>query len=230
MLKKKIKRLLFIALAIGIIFTPIKALANEFMQPYILNQSCITYSVESNKETKNILLYNTHTLEKNSDTTVIELTKNLAEKLQKRGYNVTYIDKNFSVNYNNAYYESNEFLSQMNLSDYDLIIDMHIDALNGKVTTDIDGKDNSKLMFVFSRASSNYNASKEMAQQIKDCTYNKSLWREDWEYNKGINNFNSDLSSKLLLIENGFNTNTKLEGMRANTWLAHAIDTYFNTY
>ena len=47
--------------------------------------------------------------------------------------------------------------------------------------------------------------------------------RDDWNYDHGISHFNQDLNDNVILIENGFNTNTQDQINRSNTYLAEMI-------
>ena len=51
----------------------------------------------------------------------------------------------------------------------------------------------------------------------------QDIYDDDFLYDKGILNFNQDLSNNIVLIENGFNTNTIDEVKNSNTKIANAI-------
>ena len=69
---------------------------------------------EQKKSLGKILIYHTHTLEEYADgTTVIDAGNDLAEKLNNLGFEVDNVVDNFSVDYNNAYASSRNYLSNI---------------------------------------------------------------------------------------------------------------------
>lgn len=231
MLRKKLTKIIAITLLGLSLLNPIKAFASQIIEPFMISESSVTYYSEGERQEArgNILLFNTHTNEKNEDESIIDITKNFADQLEAKGFRVDYIDKDFvGNNYNNAYNQSNAYLKGLDLSTYDLILDCHIDALASKVTTEVDGKDSAKMMFVFSRASHNYREGKELAKNIKKYAPTQGFFRDDYEYDMCKSNGNNNLSDKLLLVEMGFNTNTYIETRLATNILADCIDNYFN--
>lgn len=232
MLRKKLSKIIAIALLGLSLLNPIKAFAHELIQPFVVSESSITYyeDWEYNQETRgNILLFNTHTNERNEDKSIIDITKEFANTLESKGFRVDYIEEDFvGNNYNNAYNQSNAYLKDLDLSGYDLILDCHIDALASKVTTKVNGEDSAKMMFVFSQASHNYQESKKLAKGIKKYAPTIGFFRDDYEYNMCKSNANNNLSDKLLLVEMGFNTNSYSETKLGTDILADCIDNYFN--
>ena len=177
---------------------------------------------EQKKSLGKILIYHTHTLEEYADgTTVIDAGNDLAEKLNNLGFEVDNVVDNFSVDYNNAYASSRNYLSNIDLTQYKLIIDLHRDAAGSKIIRQLEDGDYTVVKFVFSTSNKNYTEQQNLANKISANL--QDIYDEDFIYDKGILHFNQDLSSNIVLIENGFNTNTIDEVKNSNTKIANAI-------
>ena len=171
---------------------------------------------EQKKSLGKILIYHTHTLEEYADgTTVIDAGNDLAEKLNNLGFEVDNIVDNFSVDYNNAYASSRNYLSNIDLTQYKLIIDLHRDAAGSKIIRQLEDGDYTVVKFVFSTSNKNYPEQQNLANKISANL--QDIYDDDFLYDKGILNFNQDLSNNIVLIENGFNTNTIDEVKNSNT-------------
>lgn len=169
-----------------------------------------------------ILVYHTHTLEEYADgTTVVDAGNDLAEKLNNLGFEVDNVVDNFSVDYNNAYASSRNYLSNIDLTQYKLVIDLHRDAAGSKIVKQLEDGDYTIVKFVFSTSNNNYPEQQNLANKIS--TNLQDIYDEDFTYDKGILHFNQDLSNNIVLIENGFNTNTIDEVKNSNTKIANAI-------
>ena len=177
---------------------------------------------EQKKSLGKILIYHTHTLEEYADgTTVVDAGNDLAEKLNDLGFEVDNVVDNFSVDYNNAYASSRNYLSNIDLTQYKLIIDLHRDAAGSKIIRQLEDGDYTVVKFVFSTSNKNYHEQQNLANKISANL--QDIYDEDFTYDKGILNFNQDLSNNIVLIENGFNTNTIDEVKNSNTKIANAI-------
>ena len=177
---------------------------------------------EQKKSLGKILIYHTHTLEEYADgTTVIDAGNDLAEKLNNLGFEVDNVVDNFSVDYNNAYASSRNYLSNIDLTQYKLIIDLHRDAASSKIIRQLEDGDYTVVKFVFSTSNNNYPEQQNLANKISANL--QDIYDDDFLYDKGILNFNQDLSNNIVLIENGFNTNTIDEVKNSNTKIANAI-------
>ena len=177
---------------------------------------------EQKKSLGKILIYHTHTLEEYADgTTVVDAGNDLAEKLNDLGFEVDNVVDNFSVDYNNAYASSRNYLSNIDLTQYKLIIDLHRDAAGSKIIRQLEDGDYTVVKFVFSTSNKNYPEQQNLANKISANL--QDIYDEDFTYEKGILNFNQDLSNNIVLIENGFNTNTIDEVKNSNTKIANAI-------
>ena len=177
---------------------------------------------EQKKSLGKILIYHTHTLEEYTDgTTVIDAGNDLAEKLNNLGFEVDNVVDNFSVDYNNAYASSRNYLSNIDLTQYKLVIDLHRDAAGSKIIRQLEDGDYTVVKFVFSTSNKNYTEQQNLANKISANL--QDIYDDDFLYDKGILNFNQDLSNNIVLIENGFNTNTINEVKNSNTKIANAI-------
>ena len=177
---------------------------------------------EQKKSLGKILIYHTHTLEEYAyGTTVVDAGNDLAEKLNNLGFEVNNVVDNFSVDYNNAYASSRNYLSNIDLTQYKLIIDLHRDAAGSKIIRQLEDGDYTVVKFVFSTSNKNYIEQQNLANKISANL--QDIYDEDFTYDKGILNFNQDLSNNIVLIENGFNTNTIDEVKNSNTKIANAI-------
>ena len=177
---------------------------------------------EQKKSLGKILIYHTHTLEEYADgTTVVDAGNDLAEKLNDLGFEVDNVVDNFSVDYNNAYASSRNYLSNIDLTQYKLVIDLHRDAAGSKIIRQLEDGDYTVVKFVFSTSNKNYPEQQNLANKISANL--QDIYDEDFTYDKGILNFNQDLSNNIVLIENGFNTNTIDEVKNSNTKIANAI-------
>ena len=177
---------------------------------------------EQKKSLGKILIYHTHTLEEYADgTTVVDAGNDLAEKLNDLGFEVDNVVDNFSVDYNNAYASSRNYLSNIDLTQYKLIIDLHRDAAGSKIIRQLEDGDYTVVKFVFSTSNKNYIEQQNLANKISANL--QDIYDEDFTYDKGILHFNQDLSNNIVLIENGFNTNTIDEVKNSNTKIANAI-------
>ena len=181
-----------------------------------------------------ILIYHTHThegyAEAGSDTdqedfSVVGVGDVLAQELEE-GYGISVIhDKTIhdTSPYNQSYYRSEptvqSYLNQFpNLK---LVIDLHRNSGPSKdrTTVEINGQSLARIMFVTSKASPYYT---EMMEAV---TYMISTSEELfpglladgnnglglYEYNRGSNNFNQDLSPACILTEFGTDLNTAQE-------------------
>lgn len=174
-----------------------------------------------------VLIYHSHTGESYADGyNIVQAGNDLANKLEQKGIAVDHITEKFDVVYDNSYFNSRKVLNKVDLDSYDLIIDLHRDAASSEITAkDIYGNDISKLMFVHSTEQNNSKKQFEITDSLKNfgTAFSDDMIRDDWNYDHGISHFNQDLNDNVILIENGFNTNTQDQINRSNTYLAEMI-------
>lgn len=234
MISKRIKQLIKkVLLSLVLVFTlfisniTINTYAEKNINPYQLNNNSIVYQ---QKETKGrILIYNSHEIEEYSDGyTVVDASYNLKSKLEKLGYDVTVLEGDFSKNdYNNAYFNSRKALEELELNNYDIVIDLHRNAIEGRDTATIDGKEFVKIMPVLDQSSPNYEEAKELSVGIMNEVKNYGdIAKKDYEFEYTYNtHFNQDLG-KNILLEIGNQNNSKWEVQRTLTYLANSIDKF----
>lgn len=234
MISKRVKQLIKkVILSLVLVFTlftsaiTINTYAGKNISPYQVSKNSIVYQ---QKEIKGrILIYNSHEIEEYSDGyTVVDASYNLKSKLEKLGYDVTVLEGDFSKNdYNNAYFNSRKALEELELSSYNIIIDLHRNAIEGKDTALIDGKEFVKIMPVLDQSSPNYNEAKELSVGImNEVKYYGDIAKNDYEFEYTYNtHFNQDLG-KNILLEIGNQNNNKWEVQRTLTYLANSIDKF----
>ena len=202
------------------------------IEPYKLKESSITRVIEQQQVKGKILIYHTHTLEDYVDSNVVEMGRDLKAKLEKKGYIVDHVEDNFSVDYDNAYNSSREYLQSVNLGEYDLIIDYHRNSPTLNNVVEINGNNVARGMFVLDKWSPNFQQGEFDSNGIVKYMdrFNENIMRCNFYYQGGINSFNTDLSENIVLLEAGDVNNDKLEVMRLNTYMASAIDSYLENY
>ena len=199
-----------------------------------------------------ILIYHTHThegyAEAGSDTeqedfSVVGVGDVLAKELEE-GYGISVVhDKTIhdTSPYDQSYYRSEptvqSYLNQFpNLK---FVIDLHRNSGPSKdrTTIEINGQSLARIMFVTSKASPYY------AEMMQAVTYMISTSEELfpglladgnsgsglYEYNRGSNNFNQDLSPACILTEFGTDLNTAQEAKLSAKYLARLIAEYLNS-
>ena len=198
-----------------------------------------------------ILIYHTHTHEGYSesgpdtddeDFSVVGVGDVLAKELEE-GYGISVIhDKTIhdTSPYDQSYYRAEStvqsYLDQFpNLK---LIIDLHRNSgpSKDKTTTEINGQSLAKFMFVTSKASPYYNEMMNTVNEMISITQTlfPTLLADGnsgaglYQYNKGSNNFNQDLSPACILTEFGTNLNTAQESKLSAKYLARIIAELLN--
>ena len=164
------------------------------------------------------------------DNTVILASILLQEKLNSKGIgtiieerNVNKYIKDNNLNYNQSYQVTRKFLQdKLNNYNFDLIIDLHRDAVAKNITTTtINNKDYAKIMFV---CNVNYKQNVALANQLNNIINNKYPTLSRGIYNKYVDNFNQDLADNVLLLELGGNYNKIDEVILTIDALADAIE------
>lgn len=177
-----------------------------------------------------ILIYSSHTCETNKDSTITQISEDLSRKLRNKGWEVVHVTDNFSKDYNRSYSASRKMLNNIDLSQFSLIIDCHIDSGNKATTTTINNKEVARIMWVQTKNNPNLESETKIANGISDKLskfgeISKGIYAE---YFKGINYYNCDKSPNIVLLEMGNENNTYMECRLSNTYVASAIDSYLN--
>ena len=180
MKSKLVKLLIIFAIGVSIFFSPFKTKAYEIPR-YELKESSIIYKSDEVVKGR-ILIYHSHTSEEYVDGTVVDVGQNLAEKLELKGYEVIHIVEKFDSDYNSSYNNSRAYLEGLELSAYDLIIDLHRDSISGRRVVNLNEVDCSVGMFVLSRNSSNYNSTLEVSNGVSKYMdkFDEDLLRNNW--------------------------------------------------
>lgn len=235
----------------NIINNPSSLLATNFYKvTKVNNETTEVQDVIINKEPI-IYLYNSHQKEDysmeymedyNVLPNVLMVSYMMKEKLDNMGlYTIVeeaditdYLNKN-QMKYYQSYEASRHFLINA-IENYDsikLYIDIHRDAVTHEIsTTNINGLDCAKIMFVVGKEHENYLKNLENMKHLNDLIKNKypTLTRGVLEKEgKNVNGiYNQDLGSNIMLIEVGGNYNNIEEVMNTIDLIVPIIGDYIN--
>lgn len=185
-----------------------------------------------------VFIYHSHTMEyyspatketANENDSVVGVGNALAKELEQNYGIATIHDKtNHSVSYNDSYKRSGETLQKYlnQYKSFDIIIDLHRDALNGKViTTNVNGEELAPIMFVLAENSTNYAQNKALTEKLNGLARNlfPGLNRPIKTYTRGKDAFNQSKSPNVVLLEVGFNTNTNTQAQASAKYIARLI-------
>lgn len=231
MLKKKLKKIIMIALLVSTLFFTV-AKADTINNNYSkTSKQPITYSQQIKHSKPKVLIYHSHTHERYQDATIYDIGEDLAIKLETKGCIVEHIRTNFSTDYNKSYKESRKMLLSKNLDEYALIIDLHRDSGDKSTTTIINGNKVARTMFVGAYENPNRDSALHITDTINKelDSQGKNIHKATFEkHRKSINVYNADLSDNMILLELGNLHNRKIECENTNTYLSQAIVTYLN--
>ena len=193
-------------------------------------------------EKKRIYIYSTHQTEKYSDNiSVVKASKYLKDKLSEENIEVVIEDNSIqeflianNYSYNYSYVASRYFVEEeINKNQYDLIIDLHRDAVKKTSSTvTINGEKCAKIMFVIGKKNKNYKKNYAIAQELNKLieeTYpnlTRGILLQSGEYVNGI--YNQDLAPNIILIELGGNHNSYKEVQNTIDLIAPIIGEYLN--
>jgi len=181
-----------------------------------------------------ILLYSSHSCEKNAGGNILKIGADLKTKLERKGFQVEFRDDDFAnqQGYNKSYSSSAKMLDSKNLSEYVLVIDIHINSgANPIITKDKNNHDIAQIEMVQTKTNPNLEAENKIADGItkeinKFCNISKGVLAV---YNRGINFYNLSKSPNMILLEMGNNFNDEISTKMSNTYLSSAINTYFES-
>jgi len=195
-----------------------------------IGKTTITYNKSIVQNKGKILIYHTHTCEKNLNSNVVDVGNDLGNKLRSLGYEVDNVNTDFiQGDYNNAYYHSGVMLQQKDLKSYDLTIDLHFDASPSPIVTKVKGENVSSLMFVTTSQNRYLQQETNIINRIKtnmDQFSTKIVRDQTTHYKKGIDFYELNRSPNMLLVEVGGDKNTYQECQLSNTYLATSINNY----
>ena len=185
-----------------------------------------------------VLIYHSHTMEYYNPATKETLEENnsvvgvgnaLTKELEENYGIATIHDKtNHSISYDDSYKRSGETLQKYldKYKSFDLIIDLHRDAVNGKViTANINGEELSPIMFVTAENNPHYAQNQALTDKLNGISRNlfPGLSRGIKTYHRGKDAFNQNKSPNAVLIEVGFNTNTNVQSQSSAKYIARLI-------
>lgn len=182
------------------------------------NESYLGEKVEGYDLDNNIILASIMLQEKLNSLGVETLVEERSVNNYLKDNNLEFVD---------SYQATRTFLKEKLIKyDFDLIIDLHRDATTKeKTTASVDGKDYAKVMFV---QNVNYKNNISLANKLNDILTINCSTISRGIYNKYVDNFNQDLSDKVLLIELGGNYNTMDEVINTIDVLANSIKELLN--
>lgn len=186
-----------------------------------------------------ILIYHSHTTEYYSpatrDTTeenlsVVGVGNVLTKELEENYGIATIHDKTIhSTSYNDSYKRSGETVQKYldNYKNFKIIIDIHRDAVPDKstVTTNINGEDLAKIMFVTAKNNPHYSQNQALTDKINGLSRSlfPGLSKGIKTYERGKDSFNQSKSPTVILIEVGANTNTNQEAQNTAKYIARLL-------
>ena len=187
-----------------------------------------------NKSKPEVLIYHTHNNEDFSPggpANSISIVGNELSRILEETYGISVVHDNsiHIKNYNTSYKSSAKtlegYLNKEN--DFKVILDLHRDSgpKKSSITTNINGENVAKIMFVISKDRKNLDENMKLVNEMVE-TSNKlypGFSRGVFSYNRGQNNFNQDKSSKSILIELGSDASTIEEAKASVKYLARII-------
>jgi stage II sporulation protein P len=228
--RKKLRKIILSALlTCGLLFS---GMIGTHIKTYANPDTMISVTEQQNVYKGRVLLYSSHTCEKNKDSTVADVSVDLANKLKNKGYKVDLITDDFVKNgYGKAYYQSRAMLQSKDLSSYQLTVDLHFDSADVPISTRVNGNEVARLMFPTVSENPYIQQQKALINGIKDKLneFSSTIVRvETTAYRRGITYYNSDMTPNFILVEVGGDKNDIYSCKRAITYLASAIDSYLN--
>lgn len=187
-----------------------------------------------------VYIYNTHQKEGYaSNQTVYHAAYDLKKALENDVLEVVVEDGNITeflnannYNYNYSYVASRYFIKEeLEKNNYDLIIDLHRDAISKSASTvTIDGKNYAKVLFVIGTKYDSYQKNYELATSLhkaiaaKYPTLTRGVLLQEGKNVNGI--YNQDLNSNMILLELGGNYNSYEEVKNTIDLVAPIIGEY----
>lgn len=208
---------------------------NKQMTSTVIIEANTKVSVPSS--THSIYLYNTHQSETYVDYDVVEAAYFLQDEFINDGYycDMLYEDldgyrKEYGIDYSECYTVSKMFIEGdlTGAKKYDLIVDIHRDALSHDLSTiEYEGISYAKMMFVVGKGSENYESVNILSNALSDVAnsivpgISRGVYLKDSHYNQGI-------SDNMVLLELGANENTKAEVLQSIAIFKEVIERYLN--
>lgn len=205
---------------------------------YQSTHNVITMPTVSNDK-KKVYIYNTHQDESYIDNkSVVDAANYFKNQLNKYDIEVKIEDGNINeflninnYSYNYSYVASRYFIEEEIKNNYDLVIDLHRDAVSKKNSiVELNGKLYARVMFVIGKKNKNYKNNYEIVKEINTLIENKypglsrGILLQNGVNVNGI--YNQDLAPNIILIELGGNHNQFSEVKNTIDLLAPLIGEY----
>lgn len=186
---------------------------------------------------KTVFLYNTHPTEEYIGSDVVLATEKLQNSLIELGFNcdrqledLLAYRLEYDIDYSQCYTVSRLFIEEQLMSfDYDLIIDVHRDAISKDLSTlSYNGLNYAKILFVIGKQTDNYELTKKISIELSDIAnsivpgISRGIYEKDSHYNQ-------DISKNMILLELGSYQNTSNEVDNTIEIFCEIIVEYFNT-
>lgn len=199
---------------------------------------------EINHSKPRVLIYHTHTPEGYSDgdgsidsynTNVVGVGEELTRILEEDyGISVVHDKTNHYLDYHTCYETSGETVKEylQKYGDFDLVIDLHRDAVPNKnaTTANINNEDIAKIMFVLA-GNSGRNAKNTALVDTLEAECNElfpGVLRKRTVYSRGKCGPNLGLSDGSLVVEVGSNLNTSEEAKNSAKYIARLLAEYLS--
>lgn len=190
-----------------------------------------------------VYIYNSHQTEsyQENTSTVLSASYWLGDALNKNNIEVSVEEGDINdflitnnMDYSYSYVASRYFIEENILkNNYDLIIDLHRDALPREASViNIEGVNYAKILFVVGREHENYQMNLDLANTLNNLISLKYPYLSRGVMLKsgpGVNGlYNQDLSSNMILLELGGNLNTTDEVNNTINLIAPILGEYLN--
>jgi len=208
-----------------------------------IDQSVDVVGNPEDNSQKRILIYHTHTNESYAEgnnglsTSVAAVGDELTAQLETLGFTVIHDKTVHDTDYNAAYEKSKVTLTNhlKTYGDFNLIIDLHRDAVDDKsaVTCSINNESLAKVMFVTTDLDPRHDAHIANLNSIIETA--NSLYpglirdRKIFTYPSGIDYYSQDLSDNAILMEVGANTNELQEAKNSMKYMSRVFAKYLNS-
>lgn len=195
-----------------------------------------------NKDKPRILIYHSHTEEAfapngnyNADQkkNIVDVGESLKYELETNyGISVLHDKTVHCYPFNSSYRNSRKTVEKYikEYGDFDLVIDMHRDAVYSKnnVTVKMNGENVSRIMFVLAKNNPHFNKNNEVATELTKIANDlfPGYCRSVYYYPYSSVYFNQDKSNNAILIEVGAHTNTHEESKNSAKYMGRVIAEY----
>lgn len=156
---------------------------------------------------------------------IYDVAESLKKALEEKGITVKYSDENHYPHDAGAYRRSRATAASLAEEGVDAIFDVHRDGIPdaSQYTSEVDGRDVTKVRLLVGRSNQNAEANKQFAAQIKAIADQKYPGLvKDIYIGKGT--YNQDLMSQAVLLEFGTHTSDKNEVLASTAFMADVLD------